>query len=105
VEIINNRANLQAAIFRILFAHYKKHYWESEIAFIKADDIAQILEKQGIRIYDVKGQIRRKIQKTQRKIYNRFNVDIVITEKWKGYGISSNLVLKKGSLIFQVFQS
>ncbi|MDR1235945.1 MAG: hypothetical protein LBJ96_02970 [Holosporaceae bacterium] len=70
---------------------------------MKVDEISKILENQGIQICDIKGQIRRKIQKTQRKIHNQLNADIVVSEKWKGYGINGSLALKKGSFIFQAF--
>jgi hypothetical protein len=96
IPIISERARLQFAIFKILYDSHRKHYFEEQTVFIKAEEIADTLGKEGFYVCDVKGQIRRKIQKIQKEIQNKLQTEIIISSKWNGYAIKENVVIKKG---------
>ncbi|MDR0753357.1 MAG: hypothetical protein LBE95_01680 [Holosporaceae bacterium] len=96
IQIISERADWQFAIFEILYDSYRKHYFEEGIIFIKAAEIADILSKRGFFVYDVKGQIMRRIQKIQKKIRDVLQTEIIISSKWNGYAIKENVIIKKG---------
>jgi hypothetical protein len=63
---------------------------------MKATEIADILSKRGFYVYDIKGQIMRRIQKIQKKIRENLQTEIIISSKWNGYAIKGNVVIKKG---------
>jgi hypothetical protein len=96
IPIIGERAHLQFSIFKILYDNHRKHYFEEQTVFIKAEEIANALGREGFYVCDVKGQIRRKIQKIQKEIQNKLQTEIIISSKWNGYAIKENVVIKKG---------
>jgi hypothetical protein len=97
IEIISKRAKLQFDIFKILVGHYKEHYFESETLFLSTKQIIQSLIKiKDIEIFPI--QVIQAIEKIRLSTYEKLNNPIIVSEKWKGYGISSNVVIKKGGI-------
>ncbi|GHT98771.1 hypothetical protein FACS1894126_4570 [Alphaproteobacteria bacterium] len=106
IEIISSRAHLQLAIFEILFEHYKEHYFETETSFLNTKQIIRLLietKTPKIAIKAERGEITQAniveaICKIKSSTIEKLNNEIIIADRWKGYAINSNVVLKKGAI-------
>jgi hypothetical protein len=97
IKIIDKKAELQFAIFKILLRQHVLSLIESKRNSLNAYQIASELEKQGFVITDVERQIRQAIYKIKTNILKnhdrRAYEDIIQSKTGHGYHIGKNVVI------------
>jgi hypothetical protein len=96
IKIIDKKAELQFAIFKILIDLYIEEFFAGKLKFVTIPQIRAILESQKIFVDDEK-QIRTAIYyiRTSTKAAHRdLKTDSIIeSQKWKGYRLCNNVFL------------
>jgi hypothetical protein len=102
IQIISERAHLQFAVFKILINHHKEHYFEHETVFLKTQKILELLTETkpiGIKMKEIDSiQIIQAIEKIKSSALRKLNCEIIVSERWKGYAIASNITILKGGI-------
>jgi hypothetical protein len=102
IQIISERAHLQSAIFKILINHHKEHYFERETIFLKTQKILEHLveiKPIGVKIKEIDPmQVMQAIDKIKSVALKKLNCEIILSERWKGYAIASNISILKGGI-------
>jgi hypothetical protein len=97
IKIIDKKAELQMAIFKILLRHHTLSSIESKRSSLNAYQIAAELEKQGFAITDVERQIRQAIYKIKTNILKshdrRAFEEVILSQIGYGYYIGKNVVI------------
>jgi hypothetical protein len=99
IKIIDKKAELQMAIFKILIDLHIEEFYTGTIKYISISKIDSLLRTQGFDLEDPEKQIRRAIYliRTSVKLTGiGTKMDSLIeSEKWKGYRISDHIFLRK----------
>jgi hypothetical protein len=101
VKIIDRKAELQIAIFKILTHLYIEESYEGKIKYISITEISSLLKSRGFILEDPEMQIVESIYRIRSSIKSNFKNSqihtIIESKKWKGYRLSNQIVLRKTS--------
>jgi hypothetical protein len=103
IKIIDKKAELQFAIFRILIDLYIEEFHAGEMKYISISKINSLLKSMGFNLEDPERQIGISIYRIRTSIKSAFKDlqihSIIETKKWKGYRLSNQVLLKKNGMM------
>jgi hypothetical protein len=99
IKIIDKKAELQMAIFKILMTYYVEDIFNNTSTYISISKINSSLKNYGISIDDYENQIRKNIYKIRLSIKSAHpqigKTSIIDSVNWGGYRISDQVFLRK----------
>jgi hypothetical protein len=99
LKIIDKKAKIQFAIFKILMAHYIEDIFNDTSTYISVSQINSSLETYNIFLDDYESQIRKNIYKIRSSIkaaqLSAEDVSIIDSMNWEGYRINNQVFLRR----------